>query len=69
MTVTHHIYVYVNSYLDERLRANIKRSCGTKKQDAHFSETKNKELVEFCRATELRRAERSAITNKNAILF
>ncbi len=46
---------------DERLRANIKRSRGIKKRDAHFSETKNKELVEFCRATGLRRAELSAL--------
>lgn len=46
---------------DERLRANIKRSRGTKKRDTHFSETKNKELVEFCRATGLRRAELSAL--------
>lgn len=46
---------------DERLRANIKRSRGTKKRDAHFSETKNKELVEFCRATGSRRAELSAL--------
>jgi integrase len=46
---------------DERLRANIKRSRGTKKRDAHFSGTKNKELVEFCRATGLRRAELSAL--------
>lgn len=46
---------------DERLRANIKRSRGTKKRDAQFSETKNNELVEFCRATGLRRAELSAL--------
>lgn len=46
---------------DERLRANIKRSRGNKKRDTHFSETKNKELVEFCCATGLRRAELSAL--------
>ncbi len=36
------------------LRANIKRSRGTKKHYAHFSEIKNKGLVEFFRATGLR---------------
>ena len=46
---------------DERLRANIKRSRGKKKRDAHFSETKNQELVEFCKSTGLRRAELSAL--------
>ena len=42
---------------DSRLRANIKRSRGKKKRDAHFSETKNRELVVFCRSVGLRRAE------------
>jgi integrase len=46
---------------DERLRANIKRSRGKKKRDAHFSETKNLELVELCKSTGLRRAELSAL--------
>lgn len=46
---------------DSRLRGNIKRSRGKKKMDAHFSETKNWELVEFCRSTGLRRAELSAL--------
>ena len=46
---------------DCRLRADIKRSRGTKKRDKHFSETNNRELVEFCRATGLRRAELAAL--------
>lgn len=46
---------------DPRLRANIKRSRGKKKMDAHFSEKKNWELVEFCKSVGLRRAELSAL--------
>ena len=46
---------------DARLRANIKRSRGKKKREAHFSETKNSELVVFCHAIGLRRAELSAL--------
>lgn len=46
---------------DARLRANIKRSRGKKKRDAHFSEAKNRELVEFCKSSGLRRAELSAL--------
>lgn len=46
---------------DARLRENIKRSRGKKKMDAHFSEKKNWELVEFCKSVGLRRAELSAL--------
>jgi hypothetical protein len=46
---------------DERHRANIKRSRGMKKMDAHFSEKKNWELVEFSKSVGLRRAELSAL--------
>lgn len=40
-----------------RYRANINRSRGEKVRDKHFSEEKHKDLVKFCRATGLRRAE------------
>ena len=40
-----------------RYRANIQRSRGEKVRDKHFSEEKHKDLVRFCRATGLRRAE------------
>jgi len=46
---------------DARLRANIKRSRGKKNRDVHFSETKNWELVEFCKSSGLRRAELAAL--------
>lgn len=45
-----------------RKRENITRSRGTKIRDSHFSESKNKELVEFCRSTGLRRAELKVLT-------
>lgn len=40
-----------------RYRANINRSRGEKVRDKHFSEENHKDLVRFCRATGLRRAE------------
>lgn len=40
-----------------RHRANIQRSRGEKVRDKHFSEENHKDLVKFCRATGLRRAE------------
>lgn len=40
-----------------RYRANINRSRGEKVRDKHFSEKNHKDLVRFCRATGLRRAE------------
>jgi hypothetical protein len=46
---------------DPRLRENIKRSRGKKNMDAHFSEKKNWELVEFSKSVGLRRAELSAL--------
>lgn len=45
-----------------RHRADITRSRGPKDRDRHFSEEKNKELVEFCRSTGLRRNELKYIT-------
>lgn len=38
-------------------RGEITRSRGTAKRDAHFSEQKNADFVEFCRSTGLRRSE------------
>ena len=40
-----------------RHRTDIKRSRGEKVRDKHFSEKRNQEFVDFCRATGLRRAE------------
>ena len=40
-----------------RYRAGITRSRGKKAMDKHFSETKNRDFIEFCRATGLRRSE------------
>ena len=45
-----------------RLRKNIKRSRGKVARDAHFSEARNAEVVEFCRRTGLRRSEIKALT-------
>ena len=43
--------------LPRRNRADITRSRGQAVRDAHFSETRNAELVTFCRCTGLRRHE------------
>lgn len=40
-----------------RLRADIQRSRGEKVRDKHFSEESHHELIRFCKATGLRRAE------------
>ena len=45
-----------------RHRADITRSRGIAKRDSHFSEKNNKELVEFCKSTGLRRNELKQIT-------
>lgn len=50
-----------------RHRANISRSRGEKVRDSHFSEKKNKDLVEFCKSTGLRRAELQALTGDKLI--
>ena len=42
---------------DVRHRSDITRSRGNKTRDKHFSEEKNREFVDFCKATGLRRAE------------
>ena len=52
-----------------RLRANIERSRGEKVRDKHFSEKNNQELVRFCRATGLRRAELLQIRGTDLIFI
>ncbi len=52
---------------DVRHRANIIRSRGEKVRDKHFSEEKNKELVEFCKSTGLRREELKCLTGDKLI--
>ncbi|MGL4741703.1 MAG: hypothetical protein ACRC41_12990 [Sarcina sp.] len=47
---------------ETRHRADITRSRGAKERDKHFSEERNKELVEFCKSTGLRRNELKYIT-------
>ncbi len=51
-----------------RKRANIKRSrCNDVAMDKHFSVTKNKDLITFCRCTGLRRAELEQIRGTDLI--
>lgn len=45
-----------------RSRENITRSRGAAVRDAHFSESRNKALVDFCKSTGLRRHELAALT-------
>lgn len=52
---------------DVRHRANITRSRGEKVRDKHFSEDRNKELVEFCKSTGLRREELKCLTGDKLI--
>jgi len=52
---------------DTRYRSNINRSRGKKIRDKHFSEVKNKELVEFCKSTGLRRSELKGLTGDKLI--
>lgn len=49
---------------ETRHRADIKRSRGKKVRDKHFSEKNNKDFVEFCKATGLRRSELKYLTKK-----
>lgn len=56
-----------NVKTDVRHRANIIRSRGEKVRDKHFSEEKNKELVEFCKSTGLRREELKCLTGDKLI--
>lgn len=50
-----------------RHRADISRSRGEKVRDRHFSEEKNKEFVDFCKSTGLRRSELQALTGDKLI--
>ncbi|OPX46475.1 hypothetical protein [Clostridium thermobutyricum] len=50
-----------------RHRVNITRSRGDKVRDKHFSEEKNKDLVEFCKSTGLRREELKCLTGDKLI--
>ena len=45
-----------------RHRSNIVRSRGEKVRDKHFSEERNKEFVNFCKSTGLRRSEIQVLT-------
>lgn len=49
---------------ETRHRGEIVRSRGEKVRDRHFSETRNQEFVDFCRATGLRRSELQALTGE-----
>ncbi len=51
-----------------RHRSEISRSRGEKVRDRHFSEERNKEFVNFCKSTGLRRAELQALTG-NKLIF
>lgn len=51
----------LNIYTAARQRKDITRSRNTVKRDRHFSESNHAELVAFCRATGLRRAELKAL--------
>ena len=51
----------------ERSRADITRSRGEKAMDKHFSESRNAELVSFCRCTGLRREELQRVSGANLI--
>lgn len=50
-----------------RYRKDIKRSRGPAVRDAFFSEKNNRDLIEFCRSTGLRRAELRALTGDKLI--
>ena len=52
----------------ERKRENITRSRGYAKRDYGFSLEKNKEIIDFCRATGLRRSELTNLTGDQLIL-
>ena len=51
----------------DRHRADIVRSRGDAVRDKHFSEEKNKDLVQFCKATGLRRSELSKLTGDRLV--
>ena len=51
-----------------RARAGITRSRGQKIRDKHFSDEKHSELIRFCRATGLRRAELAQIKGSDLLI-
>lgn len=51
-----------------RARADIQRSRGEKIRDKHFSDEKHSELIRFCRATGLRRAELAQIKGSDLLI-
>lgn len=51
-----------------RKRSELSRSRGDKIRDKHFSEEKNKEFVQFCKCTSLRRNEIKSLTGDKLIL-
>lgn len=50
-----------------RRREDITRSRGNKVRDKHFSESKNKDFVEFCKSTGLRRSEHQSLRGNQLI--
>lgn len=54
----------LNIHTAARQRKDITRSRNTVKRDRHFSESNHAELVAFCRATGLRRAELQALRGR-----
>ena len=52
---------------ETRHRVDIQRSRGDKVRDKHFSEKRNQEFVDFCKATGLRRAEISSLRNDQLV--
>lgn len=53
--------------LPPRTRDQIRRSRGPAQRDAHFSEKKNQDLIDFCRSTGPRRAELAALTGDKLV--
>ena len=53
--------------LPKRQRENIHRSRGEKTRDKDFSEERNKDIVDFCRGTGLRRKELSRLQTRDTI--
>lgn len=51
----------MNIHVPERKRANIKRSRKVCEHDRHISEEKNKDIIDYCKGTGLRRHELAAI--------
>lgn len=52
---------------ETRNRADISRSRGEKVRDRNFSESRNKEFVDFCRSTGLRRSEISELRGNQLV--